>query len=308
MSAPQLSVCEGQRAYNWFVRLPQHMSARNTNGYDAAQARRDEDDLDRWRFAAEIVEVILTTPSDWSARIGIFGKWGEGKSTVLRFAEQMLQEKQNIVFSFSPWAIQNWNDLWEEFGNRLLETFSATKIPFDGAWKKTAKDSGKWLESKGVSKLGEMAAALFGREKAYNAAFGVLSRWLKYDGAQVRAIRQELGNRRLVVLIDDLDRCSPALLPQLLLSLRELLDLPGFTFLLAFDDEIVSRALTVENPAWVVGSDFLEKILDFRFHLPPITEQQKERFINRAMAKYCPFVPKESVKGIRIFFRTIPES
>jgi hypothetical protein len=275
------------------------MSPLAPSGYDAARSRREDDDLDRWRFAAEIVEVVLATPSDWSVRIGIFGKWGEGKSTVLRFAEQMLNEKQNIVFSFSPWAIQNWNDLWEDFGNRLLEALSAAKIPFDGSWKKSAKDSGKWLESKGLGQIAETAAAFFGREKLYNAAFGVLSRWLKYDGAQIRAIREKLQNRRLVVLIDDLDRCAPELLPQLLLSLRELLDLPGFTFVLAFDDEIVGRALTEKNPAWADGSNFLEKILDFRFHLPAVTEVQKERFISKAIAKYCPFVPMESAKEVQ---------
>ena len=38
-----------------------------------------EDDLDRWRFAAEIVEVVSATPSDWSARIGILrGTFGPG--------------------------------------------------------------------------------------------------------------------------------------------------------------------------------------------------------------------------------------
>ncbi len=108
-----------------------------------------------------------------------------------------------------------------------------------------------------------------------------------------------MKDRRLVVLIDDLDRCNPELLPQLLLSLRELLDLPGFTFLLAFDDEIVARALTENNPAWVEGSNFLEKILDFRFHLPTITEPQKKRLIDRATAKYCPFVPAKSTEEIQ---------
>src|ERR1700722_6459231 len=97
------------------------MCAFNTGGYDAAQARREEDALDRWRFAGEIAEIVLATPSDWSARIGIFGKWGEGKTTVLRFAEQILKEKENVVFWFSPWATQNWNELWEEFGRCLLE-------------------------------------------------------------------------------------------------------------------------------------------------------------------------------------------
>ena len=185
------------------------MSDLNTGGYDAARARREDDDLDRWRFAAEIVEVILATPSDWSARIGIFGKWGEGKSTVLRFSEQMLKEKEDIVFWFSPWAIQNWNDLWEEFGDCLVGALETAKIPFDGGWKKRSREFGEKLESKGLTSAVEATAALLGREKVFEAAFGMLNRWLRYDGEQIRAIREKLGNRRIVVLIDDLDRCDP---------------------------------------------------------------------------------------------------
>ena len=101
------------------------------------------------------------------------------------------------------------------------------------------------------------------------------------------------------MLIDDLDRCAPELLPRLLMSLREILDLPSFTFLLAFDDEIVARALASANPAWIEGSNFLEKIHDFRYHQPAITEKQKERFVSRAMSRYCPFVQAESTSKIQ---------
>lgn len=274
------------------------MSDQPQRGFDAAQVRREEDDLDRWRFAADLVDVITSTPADWSVRIGIFGKWGEGKSTVLGFAEYMLKKTGNITFTFSPWAIRNWEDLWEDFGDRLVEALSAADIPLDSSWKERARDSGRWLETKGVAQAAQMAASLLGKDRFYDAAFSALGRWLKYDGAQIAAIRKELGDRRLVVLIDDLDRCAPQLLPQLLLSLRELLDLPGFTFLLAFDEEIVARALRDENPAWIHGSDFLEKILDFRFNLPPITPKQKQRFIFKALARFCAFVPQSSVEGI----------
>jgi hypothetical protein len=268
-------------------------------GYDAVKHQREEDDLDRWRFASEIVDVVTSTSSDWSARIGIFGKWGEGKSTVLRFAEQMLKGKDNVVFTFNPWACQNLAELWEEFGARFVEALSVAKIPFDGAWKTSTKAAGKSLGSKGVGQVAETAAVVFGKDKLYNSALNILSKWLRYDGDQIRKIRQKLGNRRLVVLIDDLDRCRPELLPQLLLSLRELLDLPGFTFLLAFDNEIVARALVTENPAWGDGANFLDKILDFRFHLPAITAVQKERLVTSAMARYCPFVPAETSKTVQ---------
>src|ERR1039457_1666257 len=171
-----------------------------TPGFDAAQGRREDDDLDRWRFASEIVEVILTTPPDWSARIGVFGKWGDGKSTVLRFAEQMLTEEGNVVFWFSPWAVRNWEDLWDDFGSLLLEALSTAQIPFDDSWKKAVKDSGKWLESKGVAQLTEAAAGLVGKDKIATTACRILGRWLKYDGPQIRTIREKLGDKRVVVL------------------------------------------------------------------------------------------------------------
>src|SRR5260370_2619321 len=268
------------------------------SGYEGPRSRREEDDIDRWRFAAEVVEVIVSTPADWSARIGVFGKWGSGKSTVLRFAEQMLLESRNVVFWFKPWAAQNWEHLWEDFGNRLSEALSKAGVTVDSPWLKVAKRSTAWLGSKGVGQIAKVGAAALGKDKAVEAAFGMVSRWLQYDGAQIRAIQKKVKQRRLVVLIDDLDRCAPELLPQLLLSLRELLDLPGFTFVLAFDDEIVARALSDENPAWSDGSDFLEKILDFRFHLPSITEKQKKRLVLNATVKYCPCVPQESTKNV----------
>jgi hypothetical protein len=265
-----------------------------TSGFDAAQSKHEDDDLDRWRFASEIVDVILTTPPDWSARIGIFGKWGEGKSTVLRFAEGMLREKSNVVFWFNPWSVGNWQDLWDDFGFALSEALSSAGIQ-SGEWlKKWAKQKTNWLESTGISQVAEAAAGLVGKDKLYGSAFRLVSGWLRYDGPQIRAIREKLGDKRIVVLIDDLDRCAPDLLPRLLMSLRGILDLPGFTFLLAFDEEIVARALTDANPAWLEGSNFLEKILDFRYYLPAITLKQKERFLNVAMKKYCPFVPQES--------------
>lgn len=68
------------------------------SGYDSAQRLKKDDDLGRWRFASEIAPVIRSTPAGWSARIGIFGKWGKGKSTVLHFLEEILKPEGNIVF------------------------------------------------------------------------------------------------------------------------------------------------------------------------------------------------------------------
>src|SRR5262249_18513938 len=144
------------------------MSSSPKAGFDAAQVRREQDDLNRWRFASEIVDVISATPPEWSVRIGIFGKWGEGKTTVLRFAEQMLKDRQNIVFDFSPWAIQDWHNLWDSFGGSLVDALSKANIDVGASFKKTAKEIGSWLEKKGGKQIAETTALILGKDKLYN--------------------------------------------------------------------------------------------------------------------------------------------
>jgi hypothetical protein len=271
-------------------------------GYDSAQRLRADDDLGRWRFAAEIAEVIRSTPADWSARIGIFGKWGEGKSTVLHFLEGMLKPEGNMVFYFTPWSVQELEELWEEFGSALLEALQAEKLEVEFPWKGKLEAESPWkgmtrkLQGKSGSATPDTAqGAAEHLGKDYKSALGFVGKWLKPDGAQVKHIRQKLGDKRVVVLIDDLDRATPDLLPKLLLSLREILDLPGFTFVLAFDNEIVADGLVTANKAWGDGDSFLDKILDFHYYLPPISKAAKRLLLRNMLDRYAAFVPQASI-------------
>lgn len=249
------------------------MSARpEMSGYDSAQRLREGDDLGRWRFAAEIAEVIRTTPADWSARIGIFGRWGEGKSTVLHFLEEILRPEGNIIFYFTPWAAQTLNELWQVFGIALLDAVKERGIKVEFPGKGAVRDIGKKLEPTPVPDALRLAAEFCGKGKLYMGGLQLLSTWLRPDGSQIKRVRSSLGERRVVVLVDDLDRATPELLPKLLLSLREILDLPGFTFVLAFDNDIVAEGIRTTNEAWTDGTDFLE-----RFSTSTFTSRQFQR-------------------------------
>jgi predicted KAP-like P-loop ATPase len=267
-------------------------------GYDSAQRLKQDDDLGRWRFAAEIAEVIRSTPTDWSARIGIFGKWGEGKSTILHFLEEMLKPEGNIVFYFTPWAVQELDELWAEFGKTLLEALEQADLDVESPWKATTRKVQEKLGSTGLSEMGESAAELIGKDKLFKSALNLVGKWLKPDGAQVRKIRERLGERRVIAFIDDLDRATPELLPKLLLSLREILDLPGFTFVLAFDNEIVADGLITANKAWGDGHSFLDKILDFHYYLPPVSKSRKRLLLKNMLDRYAKFVPQDSIDPI----------
>lgn len=268
------------------------------SGYDSAQRLKKDDDLGRWRFAAEIAEVIRSTPADWSARIGIFGKWGEGKSTILHFLEEMLKPEGNIIFYFTPWAVQELDELWEEFGTALLDALEAEKLEVELPGKGKIRRLQEKVAATGLPDLVQGGMELWGKEKLYKGALGFVGKWLKPDGEQVKKIRAKLGNKRVVVFIDDLDRATPELLPKLLLSLREILDLPGFTFVLAFDNEIVADGLITSNKAWGDGDNFLDKILDFHYYLPPVSKAAKRLLLKNMLDRYATFVPQDSIDSI----------
>jgi predicted KAP-like P-loop ATPase len=51
------------------------------------------------------------------------------------------------------------------------------------------------------------------------------------------------GVTRVVVLVDDLDRCLPTNALDVLESMKLFFDLPGFVFVVALDEEVVERAI-----------------------------------------------------------------
>jgi hypothetical protein len=69
----------------------------------------------------------------------------------------------------------------------------------------------------------------------------------------------------------------------LLLSLREVLNVPRFSFVLALEVEIVSSVLNVYHPGSKTGTDFLEKIIDFPSELREVTARQRELLLMEEM-------------------------
>lgn len=240
---------------------------------EAPLSSRERDALRRWPFAHSIYQLIQSAPKEWSLRIGIYGRWGEGKTTVLNYVEQMARKDGFPVAKFNPWAAQNREELWVSLVLAIESAFkrgNLTKTKLKGKAAQVIKSDGvrKILE-KGFNLagpgLGEVAEAIGG-------LLGPLMqdqlRVSRNDAEQV--IRQNLGDQKLIILVDDLDRANPDLVPHLLLGLREILDLQQCVFIMGLDPVIVSNALSDVHGGWGRTPEFLEKIIDFPFWLSPV--------------------------------------
>jgi hypothetical protein len=267
-------------------------------GPDAPVTLRSQDHLQRWRVARKIHELIRTSPLHWSLRIGVYGHWGEGKTTVLRFIETMAREDGYPVAWFNPWSIKDRNSMWKELSAAVDLALGRSKVT-EARLKKAGE---KLIE------VLDVAAEVHWAGKALKSLAGsTLEEAVAIDRADVeQALTETLGELRLLIMIDDVDRADPEILPYILLALRELLDLPQSAFVLALDPDVVSEALGSVHRGWRDGLAFLEKIVDFPFWLPQPTQKDLRSLVQAELRDYGSFVDQSALYEIAELLPTNP--
>ncbi|HXQ33766.1 MAG TPA: P-loop NTPase fold protein [Anaerolineales bacterium] len=96
--------------------------------------------------------------------------------------------------------------------------------------------------------------------------------------------------KRLVVFIDDLDRCDPDNIIATLEAIKLFLFVPGTAFILGADERLVQYAVRRRFPELPgtdteVGRDYLEKLVQFPVRLPPLGGTEIQSYINILFAK-----------------------
>ena len=285
------------------------MAKKLSQGYDDPVSLRKDDHLNRWSFAREIFSIAETAPSDWSVRIGIYGAWGTGKTSVLKFIEYMAQEKNHVVVNFNPWSYQSTDEMWEAFIEEVYKSLKDAALEMKDhkvtKIKSFIRKTSKTIENtKGLEEVAEIFLP-----KAYTkiAKVGLskLTGFLKANAQQLQKVKDLLGNRRIIVLIDDLDRTDLNLLPEVLYALREVLDLPGFVFIMAFDPIVVGEAFKKHHPGWGDGKRFLEKIIDFPRPLPLPTKKQLLNLAKSDINLHGNFIDLDALENV---FEFLPEN
>ncbi len=93
---------------------------------------------------------------------------------------------------------------------------------------------------------------------------------------------------RLVVFVDDLDRCLPERAVEALEAIKLFLDVPGCVFVLGVDRQVIERGIQVRykdfgdspiGPILLDGARYLEKIIQIPFSLPPVKAEAMRGFV-----------------------------
>lgn len=106
----------------------------------------------------------------------------------------------------------------------------------------------------------------------------------QFEGLYSDLVHETLGkNNRLVILIDDLDRCLPLRALEVIETLKTFLDAEGCIYVVACDPTLIQQGLNEKYPnsSDISFEEYLEKIVQISFEMPPIRLEDAKNYINR---------------------------
>lgn len=220
-------------------------------------------------FAKTLAKAISGYRDSEGIVLALYGPWGSGKSTVLAYVEHELglldKDVQPVVVTFNPWWFSGQEHLARAFLGQLQAVLPAKYAGF--------KELGNQLSqfSSAIGGAVDIAGAYFGIPlggKAIEAGAKLLASKPKDVPALKKAISALLlkEKKRVLVIVDDIDRLSPEEVRQLFTVIKALADFPYVTYLLAFDREVASAAISQQTG--LPGERYLEKIIQVPFELP----------------------------------------
>ncbi len=246
---------------------------------DAPISSPDKDRFSRWPFSKRISEVIAKRTDPSSLVIGLYGAWGDGKTTVLNFIEEALKIESNVIcIRFNPWRYGTEEQLLEGFFHNIADALD-TKLITSG---EKIKDI--------VKKVAPAAAGAFGQKGIGDGvAQFIAGPSLSELISRIETALEE-AKKRVVILADDIDRLEKEEIHATFRLVKLTADFKYTSYVLAFDEQVVSSALQDRYGAGAdnAGKAFLEKIIQVPLNLPSVDRKVLRGFcfegVDKALA------------------------
>ena len=239
----------------------------------------EQDLLGRASFSKQLGRAIYDYNGKDGLVIGLYGKWGSGKTSVINMAvnEMITLAKQEnnmpLVMKFAPWNYSDKDNLISIFFQSLKN-----KIELQDN-EELKKEVGKALNDYAgafdalslIPIVGSGVAAIL---KTIAQAQGTNL----MQGADLEKTKELLEsalvevNKKIVIIIDDIDRLTNSQIRDVFQLVKQVADFPNIIYILAMDREVVRRALQeVHN---VDGNEYLQKIIQVPFEIPELRKSK----------------------------------
>lgn len=240
------------------------MSNEPTFATDRPWVPGEPDRLGRRHFAKRVARTIADNPSDNGLVLGVYGPWGEGKTSLLQMiADELAVGGATETLWFNPWYFRDQDALVMSF---LGELASKLEVRLG-----THADEFKRVLNKYGQVLSALPLGLYGADpgKLMSAVAD------RIKGSDLEALKKQLDavlekhGVSLVVFMDDIDRLDRTEIHAVLKLVKLVAGFRRVTYVLAFDDEMVAAAVGDSyGKDAAAGRNFLDKIVQVPLRLP----------------------------------------
>lgn len=245
----------------------------------------EQDLLGRTTFSKQLGEAIYKYDGKDGLVIGVFGKWGTGKTSILNMVVNEINylsendEEKPIIVNFSPWNYTDKDNLISLFFRVLKNKLNMDK--YEEVRKKIGKALTDYSDALDALTLFPMvgsglATILKTIAKAQGAE---LAKDVDIDKTKENLV-SVLGdtNQKIIVIIDDIDRLTNIQIRDIFQLVKQVGNFPNIIYVLSMDRDVVCRAL--ESVHDIDGAEYLEKIVQIPFEIPVLMKPKlKEIFL-----------------------------
>lgn len=253
--------------------------------------------------------------------IGLYGSWGSGKSSLLRLIQNVLEREdqnkpsQSICITLNAWQFEGYEDakiaimesllsllqenqsLPEEAKGALAKLFERVDLMKLGVdlFKKGLPLGISALTGNPLPLALNLPSTIPDSEEILLTLANIKETYLKpkevdSQTENARKFREDFSEMlsktksvsNLVVIIDDLDRCSPDRIIDTLESVKLFLSVPKTTFIVAVDERVIEYAVNTRYPrneVYEISKDYIEKIIQIPVKIPELSPKDLENYL-----------------------------
>ena len=224
--------------------------------------------------------------------IGIVGEWGSGKSTIIKLTKKELenQSKFIIIDDFDSWTIKSQDALILAMYNTIMENLGENI----GYFKRKKVQNALINISTNIPYIGKGIGSYF--ENRID------------DYTEYKEIKSDLeeklkkSKKRLVFIIDNLDRMKSDNVIFLLTLIETLFKLPNITYIVAYDRNRLKKIFRTDK----IDPKYIEKIISKEILVPKIHNLDKQIIFYNCLKNSLPYnIKKEIVEMISSKFDNI---
>lgn len=223
-----------------------------------------EDLLHRKELIDSLSNLISSYDDLNSLTIGICGAWGSGKTSIINFVREKLQNNESIYFiDFNPWLYSSQENLASQF-------LRCMSYHFTPRWRKFLYRHSSCIHT--VSNVSTTILPDFGLSRTLKVFSDLVDS--NTNGIPLETLKSNISeklkksNHKIVIVIDDVDRLDPSEIRMLMKLVRSTADFSNTIYILCYDDNIVESALSTEEYS---GHDYLQKIINLPIKLPEVS-------------------------------------